>query len=101
MAKDEFDRYLCAGGRGGGEVEAVIFSFDKSTSLEGGQKKKSWDDQGGFQKMKGKSKEIIITHPRDKLWMLPKSKAVATRGFQEFVKGGGCFDLSVVVMNDW
>ena len=39
MAKDEFDRYLCAGGRGGGGVEAVIFSFDKSTSLEGGQKK--------------------------------------------------------------
>ena len=36
MAKGEFDMlYLCAGGGGG----AMIFSFDKSTSLEGGQKK--------------------------------------------------------------
>ena len=34
MAKGEFDMlYLCAGARGGG---AMIFSFDKSTSLEGG-----------------------------------------------------------------
>ena len=33
MAKGEFDMlYLCAGGGGG----AMIFSFDKSTSLEGG-----------------------------------------------------------------
>ena len=32
MAKGEFDMlYLCAGGGG-----AMIFSFDKSTSLEGG-----------------------------------------------------------------
>ena len=29
--------YLCAGGGGGG---AMIFSFDKSTSLEGGSEKK-------------------------------------------------------------
>ena len=34
MAKGEFDMlYLCAGGGGGG---TTIFSFDKSTSLEGG-----------------------------------------------------------------
>ena len=53
MAKGEFDMlYLCAGGGGG----AMIFSFDKSTSLEGLQKK-----------MKGKNKEIIIAHPLDKL----------------------------------
>ena len=26
---------------------------------------------GGFKKMKGKNKEIIIAHPLDKLWMLP------------------------------
>ena len=44
---------------------------DKSTSLEGGSEKKPWDDQGGFKKMKGKNKEIIIAHPLDKLWMLP------------------------------
>ena len=37
MAKGEFDMlYLCAGG-----VEAMIFSFDKSTSLEGGGQKKN------------------------------------------------------------
>ena len=68
MAKGEFDMlYLCAGGGG-----AMIFSFDKSTSLEGGgQKKKPWDYQGGSKKMKGKNKEIIIAHPLDKLWMLP------------------------------
>ena len=34
-AKGEFDMYLCAGGGG-----AMIFSFDKSTSLEGGSEKK-------------------------------------------------------------
>ena len=57
MAKGEFDMlYLCAGGGG-----AMIFSFDKSTSLEGGSEKKPWDDQGGFKKMKGKNKEIITT----------------------------------------
>ena len=34
MAKGEFDMlYLCAGRGGGG---SMIFSFDKSTSLEGG-----------------------------------------------------------------
>ena len=38
MAKGEFDMlYLCAGGGGGG---AMIFSFDKSTSLEGRSEKK-------------------------------------------------------------
>ena len=38
MAKGEFDMlYLCAGGGG---REALTFSFDKSTSLDGeGQKK--------------------------------------------------------------
>ena len=29
-----------------------------------------------------------------------KRKAVAVRGFQEFVKGGECFDLSAILMND-
>ena len=38
MAKGESDMlYLCAGGRSG----AMIFSFDKSTSLEGGSQKKT------------------------------------------------------------
>ena len=46
MAKGEFDMlYLCAGGGG-----AMIFSFDKSTSLEGGSEKNLWDDQEGLQK---------------------------------------------------
>ena len=46
MAKSEFDMlYLCAGGGG-----ATIFSFDKSTSLEGGSEKNPSDDQGGLQK---------------------------------------------------
>ena len=63
MAKGEFDMlYLCAEGGG-----AMIFSFGKSRSLEVGSEKKPWDDQGGFQKMKGNNKEIIIAHPLDKL----------------------------------
>ena len=38
MAKGEFDMlYLCAGGGGG----TTIFSFDNSTSLEGGGRKKN------------------------------------------------------------
>ena len=52
MAKGEFDMYLCVGGGG-----AMIFSFDKSTSLEGGggQKKNSEMIRGGgFQEMEGK-----------------------------------------------
>ena len=66
MAKGEFDMlYLCAGGGGG----AMIFSFDKSTSLEGGggSEKTPWDDQGGLQKNERKK----LAHPLDKLWMLP------------------------------
>ena len=64
MAKGELDMlYLCAGGGG----EAMIFSFDKSTSLEGGSEKKPRDYQGGFKKMKGKNKEIIRAHSLDKL----------------------------------
>ena len=53
-------------GEGGG---AMIFSFDKSTSLEGreGQKKNPEMIGGGFKKMKGKNKEIIIADPLDKL----------------------------------
>ena len=53
----------------------MIFSFDKSTSLEGGSEKNPWDYQGGgtSKKMKGKNKEIIIAHPLDKLWMLPNN----------------------------
>ena len=44
MAKGEFDMlYLCAGGGGG----AMIFSFDKSTSLEGGSEKKTLRLSGG------------------------------------------------------
>ena len=64
MAKGEFDMlYLCAGGGG-----AMIFSFDKSTSLEGGGQEKNPEIiRGGFKKMKGKNKEIIIAHPLDKL----------------------------------
>ena len=42
MAKGEFDMlYLCAGGARGGGGRAIIFSFDKSTSLEGGVRKKT------------------------------------------------------------
>ena len=29
-----------------------------------------------------------------------KRKAVVARGFQKFVKGGDCFDLSIILMND-
>ena len=53
---------ICAGGG-----EAMMFSFGKSTSLEGGSEKKPREDQGGLPKMKGKNKEIIIAHPLDKL----------------------------------
>ena len=51
------------------EGGAMIFSFDKSTSLEGGgvRKKPLRLSGGGFKKMKGKNKEIIIAHPLDKL----------------------------------
>ena len=76
MAEGEFGMlYLCARGGGRGEGGAMIFSFDKSTSLGGGVRKKPWDDQGGgggaSKKWKEKNKEIIIAHPLDKLWMLP------------------------------
>ena len=48
MAKGEFDMlYLCAGGGGG---EAMIFSFDKSTSLEGGSEKNPLRLSGGASK---------------------------------------------------
>ena len=52
-----------------GEGGAMIFSFHKSTSLEGGggQKKTPEMIRGGFIKKKGKNKEIIIAHPLDKL----------------------------------
>ena len=70
MAKGEFDIYLCAGVGG----YDIFLSIDKSTSLEGGGVRKKNPDmiRGGFKKMKGKNKEIIIAHPLDKLWMLPK-----------------------------
>ena len=47
----------------------MIFSFDKSTSLVGGVRKKKNPEiiRRGFKKMKGKNKEIIIAHPLDKL----------------------------------
>ena len=43
---------------------AMIFSFDKSTSLEeGGSEKKNPEMiRGDFKNMKGKNKEIIIAH---------------------------------------
>ena len=63
LLKGEFDMlYLCAGGGG-----AMMFSFDKSTSLEGGSEKNPEIIRGGFTKMKGKNKEIIKAHPLDKL----------------------------------
>ena len=47
MARGEFDMLcLCAGGGGG----AMIFSFDKSTSLEGGVRKKTLRLSGGASK---------------------------------------------------
>ena len=58
---------MCWGSEGGGG-RAIIFSFDKSTSLEGGGQKKTPEIiRGGFQKMTGKNKEIIVAHPLDKL----------------------------------
>ena len=39
-----------------GEGGAMIFSFDKSTSLEGGSEKNPEIIRGGFKKMKGKEK---------------------------------------------
>ena len=45
----------------------MIFSSDKSTSLEGCQKKNPGDDEGGLPKMKGKEKEITIAPSLDKL----------------------------------
>ena len=60
---------------GGGEV--VIFSSDKS-SLEGGVRKKNPEMIGGGGLglglglgLKGKNRETIITHPLNKLCMLP------------------------------
>ena len=52
--------YLCVLGG------AMIFSFAKSTSLEGGSEKNPEMIRGGFQKMSGKNKEMIIAHPLDK-----------------------------------
>ena len=46
---------------------AMIFSFDKSTSLEGGLEKNPEMIRGGLKKMKGKNSEIIIAHPLNKL----------------------------------
>ena len=43
---------MCWGGGG-----AMIFPFDKSTPLEGGQKKIPEMIREGFQNMKGKNKE--------------------------------------------
>ena len=44
----------------------MIFSFDKSTPLEGGSEKNPEMIGGVFKKMKGKNKEIIIAYPLDK-----------------------------------
>ena len=55
-------------GVGGGGEEAMIFSFHKSSSLEGGGQEKTPEMiRGGFKKLKGKNKEIIIVHSLDKL----------------------------------
>ena len=44
----------------------MIFSIDKSTSLEWGSEKKNPEMiRGGFQKMKATNKEIIIAHSLD------------------------------------
>ena len=56
-------------GRGGG---LWYFPLINQHLLRGGQKKNPEIIRGGFKKMKGKNKEIIIAHPLDKLWMLPK-----------------------------
>ena len=58
-------------GRG---ARAVLFSFDKSTSLEGGVRKKNPDMiRGGLPKNeRKKNKEIIMAQHLDKLWMLPR-----------------------------
>ena len=51
MVKAEFDMlYFNMCWEGGG----MIFSFDKSTSLERGSQKKPWDDQGGLPKNESK-----------------------------------------------
>ena len=71
MPKGQFDMlHLCAGGVGEGGL--WYFPLINQHLLRGGSEKKPWDYQGGFKKMKGKKKEIIIAHPLDKLWMLPK-----------------------------
>ena len=51
---------MCWGG-------AMIFFFDKSTSLKGWSEKNPEMIRGGFQKIKGKNREIITAHPLDKL----------------------------------
>ena len=62
MAKSEFDMlYLCAGGG------LRYFSLINQHLSRGGQKKTPQMIRGGFKKMKGKNKEIIIAHPLDKL----------------------------------
>ena len=55
-------------GRGG----LWYFPLINQHLLREGQKKNPEIIRGGFKKMKGKNKEIIIAHPLDKLWMLPK-----------------------------
>ena len=48
----------------------MIFSFDKSASLEGRGQEKNPEmigEGGGLQENKRKNKEIIIAHPLDKL----------------------------------
>ena len=49
----------------------MIFSFDKSTYLEGWSEKNPEMIWGDFSKMKGKNKEIIIAHPLDKFLNAP------------------------------
>ena len=64
MAKGEFDMlYLCAGVGGG----LRYFPLINQHLSRGGQRKNPEMIRGGFKKMKGKNKEIIIAHPLDKL----------------------------------
>ena len=81
MAKGEFDMlYLCAGGGGGGQWYFPL--INQHLLMGGGSEKNPEMIGGGFKKMKGKNKEIIIAHPLDKLWMLPNNKYYGFRVIQ-------------------
>ena len=67
MAKGKFDMlFLCAGGVGGGGLRYFPL-INQQLLRGGGQRKNPEMIGGGFKKMKGKNKEIIIANPLDKL----------------------------------